>query len=310
MLSVMRGCAIAAVVVSSLALAACAADETASSGSPVRCTPGQPQPCACVGGAPGMRTCGVDGASFTTACMCGPGLPSAGVGAGAGGAAGAAGGGAGAGGSAAGAGGSAAGAGGANLAGAGGQGGAGGMAMAGTGGRSGSGGAGGMVGGAGGAGGGAAGTAAPAGDMDALRQACVDYINMYRATLGRAPLRRATPEQETCSDMGAKKDGDSGDAHSSAGDCQGLGAQNTCPGYPVRGDDVAAIETSLKGCLDQMWDEGMPPVPINECIRDSAGCFQRHGHWINMQGETTAVVACGFYQMENGRYWMNQNFGR
>ena len=237
-------------------------------------------------------------------------MPSAGMGAGAGagGAAGAAVGGAGAAGSAAGAGGSsAAGAGGMSLAGRGGQGGAGGTAMAGAGGRSGTGGTGGM----GGAGaGGAGGMAAPAGDMDALRQACVDYINMYRATLGRAPLRRATPEQEACSDMGAKKDGDSGNAHSSAGDCQGLGAQNTCPGYPVRGDDVAAIETSLKGCLDQMWDEGMPPIPVNECIRDSGGCFQEYGHWINMQSETSAVAACGFYQMQNGRYWMNQNFGR
>jgi len=309
MVSVMRGCA--AVVALSLVIAGCAADETASSGSPVRCTPGQPQPCSCAGGAVGMRICAVGGASFTTECMCGNGMP-AGMGAGAGGTAGLAGGGAGAGGSTAGAAGfSAAGTGGANLAGSGGRGGAGGMAMAGTGGRSGSGGTGGMGGaGGGGAGGGAAGTGVPAGDMDALRQSCVDYINMYRATLGRAPLRRATPEQEACSDMGAKKDGDSGDAHSSAGDCQGLGAQNTCPGYPVRGDDVAAIETSLKGCLDQMWDEGMPPVPVSECIRDSGGCFQEYGHWINMQSETSAVAACGFYQMQNGRYWMNQNFGR
>ena len=39
--------------------------------------------------------------------------------------------------------------------------------------------------------------------------------------------------------MGAQKDGDSGQAHGSAGDCQGLGAQNTCPGYPVRGEGVA-----------------------------------------------------------------------
>jgi len=46
------------------------------------------------------------------------------------------------------------------------------------------------------------------------------------------------------------------------------------------------------------------------CIADRTGCFQDHGHWINMQGETTGRVACGFYKMANGRYWMNQDFGR
>jgi hypothetical protein len=35
-----------------------------------------------------------------------------------------------------------------------------------------------------------------------------------------------------------------------------------------------------------------------------------HGHWINMQSETAGRVACGFYKMANGSYWMNQNFGR
>jgi hypothetical protein len=310
MFSVMRGCAASAVLVGvSLGIAACAADETGSNGSAVRCMPGQPQVCSCGGAATGMQICGMDG-SFP-ACVCGPGMSAGGAGGGTAGTAGTAGGAAGAAGSSAGAGGfSAAGAGGAGLSGRGGQGGAGGMMAAGAGGRAGSSGTGGM-GGAGASGaGGAGGSSEPAADMDALRQSCVDYINMYRATLGRPPYRRATPEQEACSDMGAKKDGDSGDAHSSAGDCPGLGAQNTCPGYPVRGDGVAAIETSLKGCLDQMWDEGMPPVPVTDCIRDSSGCFQQHGHWINMQSESSMVVSCGFYKMANGRYWMNQDFGR
>jgi hypothetical protein len=213
----------------------------------------------------------------------------------------------------------ASGAGGAAVAGTGGAGGAGVPPMAGTGGSGGAGGAGGSSGGAGGIGGaagggagsgGAAGASGPAEDMDALRQSCVDYINMYRATLGRAPLMRATPEQEACSDMGAKKDADSGIAHSSAGDCDGLGAQDACPGYPVRGEGIAGIETSLKGCLDQMWDEGMPPISVSACIQDSSGCFQEHGHWINMSSESAKVVSCGFYEMENGRYWMNQDFGR
>jgi hypothetical protein len=35
-----------------------------------------------------------------------------------------------------------------------------------------------------------------------------------------------------------------------------------------------------------------------------------HGHWINMSMASYGTVACGFYKMANGRYWMNQNFGR
>jgi hypothetical protein len=191
-----------------------------------------------------------------------------------------------------------------------GPGGAGGMSPGGTGGRAGSS-AGGMGGGASGAGG-AAGAPPANGEFDdALRQACVDYINMYRATLGRAPLARATPAQEACADMGAKKDGDSGQAHSSAGDCPGLNGQNTCPGWRVGGfGGNATLEAALTNCLDAMWDEGEPPVPIDQCIADYQGCFLPHGHWINMQNEDYGTVACGFYRMQNGAYWMNQNFGR
>ncbi len=160
----------------------------------------------------------------------------------------------------------------------------------------------------------AAGTGGASGDgefTDALRQACVDEINMYRATLGVAPLMRGTPAQEACSDMGAKKDGDSGNAHSSAGDCAGLGAQNTCPGWRVGGfGGNATLEDALKNCLQAMWNEMEPPIPVADCIRDSQGCFQDHGHWINMSDARSGTVACGFYKMSSGAYWMNQNFGR
>jgi len=142
----------------------------------------------------------------------------------------------------------------------------------------------------------------------AERQACVDHINMYRATLMLAPLKRATPEQEKCSDDGAKADGDSGQAHGSAGSCRGLGGQNTCPGYPVRSGGT--LTSTLTGCLDQMWAEGEPPNGVQACIADRTGCFLEHGHWINMSQASYGTVACGFYKMTNGRYWMNQNFGR
>lgn len=157
---------------------------------------------------------------------------------------------------------------------------------------------------------GAAGMAAPAGmgEFEAERQACVDTINMYRATLMLAPLKRGTPEQETCSDAGAKKDGDANAAHSSAGSCRGLGGQNTCPGYPVSAGST--LTKTLQSCLQQMWAEGEPPVGTQACIQDSTGCFQKYGHWINMSMANYGTVACGFYKMTNGRYWMNQNFGR
>jgi hypothetical protein len=145
-------------------------------------------------------------------------------------------------------------------------------------------------------------------DLDALRQACVDEINRYRATLSLAPLRRATPEQEACSDTGAKKDADANAPHSSSRDCPGLGGQNTCPGYSIRGG--ATLESTLFGCLRQMWDEGPPPLPRDQCIQQYQTCFLVHGHFMNMADTGYGVVACGFYQMPDGRWWMNQNFGR
>jgi len=182
------------------------------------------------------------------------------------------------------------------------------MSMSGSGGR-------GMPTGGGGASAGTGGTMAGAGgapasgELEAVRQACVDTINMYRATLNLMPLKRATAAQETCSDMGAKLDGDSGRAHGSAGMCSGLGGQNSCPGYPLRVGG-GTLDGTLKFCLKQMWDEGEPAEGVAACKADRSGCFQEHGHWINMSEANYGTVACGFYKMANGSYWMNQNFGR
>ena len=189
-------------------------------------------------------------------------------------------------------------------------GGAGGTTMAGTGGTMAIAGSGGSSGG--GAGGttmaGTGGTAASGDEFEAARQLCVDTINMYRATKGLMPLVRATPEQEICSDNGAKLDGDSGSAHGSAGMCQ-LGSQNACPGYPLR-IGGGTVEGTLKYCLMQMWDEGEPPNGVDACKADRSGCYLQYGHWINMVEPNIRVVGCGFYKMANGNYWMNQNFGR
>jgi hypothetical protein len=139
------------------------------------------------------------------------------------------------------------------------------------------------------------------------RQVCVDTINMYRSTKMLAPLMRAAPETEMCSDAGAMKDGDTGQAHGSAFSCRGTSAQNTCPGYPVGGFGAKTLADALKMCLAQMWAEGEPPVSRAECQKDYQGCFLKYGHYLNMTTNFKAV-SCGFYKMKNGSWWMNQDF--
>lgn len=190
---------------------------------------------------------------------------------------------------------------------------------AGAGGRSG---IGGMSGG--GAGGAGTGGAAGSSDIDMLRQACVDTINMYRATLtGLNPLKRANAAQEACSDTGATYDGTNNAAHGYAKmpantTCRGttgLGAEDSCPGWgvgPRTGN--ATLADALKGCLMSMWSEGPPPAgtTLAQCKMDQAqgGCFLTHGHYINMSDSGSGTVACSFFQMANGNWWMNQDFAR
>ena len=151
----------------------------------------------------------------------------------------------------------------------------------------------------------------PDDSLDSLRQLCLDTINGYRSGLGLPPLMRASVEIETCSDAGAMSDATTGQAHGSAGSCSGLGAQNTCPGWGVGGfSGNATIEDALQGCLAGMWAEGEPPVSRQACIADYVGCFLQHGHFLNMSDPNARVVSCGFYMMDDGRWWMNQDFGR
>jgi len=170
-----------------------------------------------------------------------------------------------------------------------------------TGGMGGSGGSGGMMAMTGGTSGGN-----PDDELNEVRQICVDTINEYRATVDLEPLARATPEQEMCSDGGAMMDGVSMRAHGSAGMCD-LGSQNTCPGYPVSfgGGTLAGV---LKRCLQQMWDEGEPAEGRAACMADLSGCYQRHGHYLNMTEPNATAVGCGFYDMGSDTWWMNQNF--
>jgi hypothetical protein len=156
----------------------------------------------------------------------------------------------------------------------------------------------------------------PDAELDALRQACVDEINMYRATLTMAnlkPMKRASPAQESCSDQGAQMDGDSGMAHGAAraGLCRSVGlfAENTCPGWPVGGFGGATLTDVMKKCLQGMWAEGEPPVSRAECQMDYQGCFLKYGHYLNMSDPSNLVASCAFYKMKDGKYWLNQDFG-
>jgi hypothetical protein len=156
------------------------------------------------------------------------------------------------------------------------------------------------------------GNTGPLGDLNALRQTCLDTINQYRATMGLAPLSRASASVETCSDTGAQSDATTGRAHGSAGDCPGMSAQNTCPGWnPSRYGGTA---NALNACLQGMWNEGEPPVGRDQCIQDyfagNTACFLAHGHYLNMSNSSYTAVSCGFYLMPDGRVWMNQDFGR
>ena len=134
-----------------------------------------------------------------------------------------------------------------------------------------------------------------------LRDICVAEINKLRSNF---------------TGFLTSADGDSMQAHGAArsGLCSstGLSAENTCPGWPVGGGgfgQFATIADALKNCLKSMWDEAEPAEGRQACIMDQTGCFQKHGHYLNMSDPNNSSVACSFYKMSDGRsYWMNQDF--
>jgi hypothetical protein len=159
-----------------------------------------------------------------------------------------------------------------------------------------------------------AGTQAPSDSLAALREACVDTINGYRATLKLPALKRASASEESCSDKGAKLDHDSGRAHGSSAagalTCRAYSVpQNSCPdhAYSSSGDRLKV----MKRCLQGMWDEGEPAEGIDKCVADyfddKPACFLAHGHYINMVSKDSRSVSCGFH--DTGKVmWMNQDF--
>lgn len=125
------------------------------------------------------------------------------------------------------------------------------------------------------------------GSTDAA-QRCVDTINAYRGSIGRAPLARWTTA-ETCVEDQGFADNQSGTPHSAFGQC-GEWAQNECPNWP------GPPEQMIGSCLQLMWNEG-PGEP-----------YSQHGHYINMANPSYTKVACGFAVLSNGRVWAVQDF--
>jgi hypothetical protein len=131
--------------------------------------------------------------------------------------------------------------------------------------------------------------AAGADPYAAARQACVDKINMFRATLNLAALTRWTAE-ESCVDGQAMSDSQSGTAHGAFGRCT-ESAQDECPGWK----SVDSIAGGTKSCLDQMWAEG----PGTD--------YSMHGHYINMSNPKYTKVACGYSTTPDGKVWAAQD---
>ena len=177
------------------------------------------------------------------------------------------------------------------------QGGAPGSGGAAQGGKSASGGTGGTLtqGGAPGSGGAAQGGKSGAGGSGPVldpyaqaRQKCVDRVTQLRATKNLGPVPRLA-SAEACADGQAKKDSQTGQAHSAFGDCVNQvkgwtgAAQNECPGW-------GSVADTLAGCIDAMWAEG-----------------PGGGHYDNMVGGSD-FMACGFYTTPAGKVWMVQDF--
>ena len=132
-----------------------------------------------------------------------------------------------------------------------------------------------------GCGGGLGGLGASHGD----EQACVDHINLLRATKGLPPLGRWTAN-EACADAQAQSDSQTGQAHGAFSTCPNM-AQNECPHWSA----LTGANGIVPGCLDLMWAEG-----------------PGGGHYDNMTRPGYTQVACGFYTTSGGEVWAVQDF--
>jgi hypothetical protein len=122
-------------------------------------------------------------------------------------------------------------------------------------------------------------------------------VNQFRACVCLPALPR-NPDAESCLNQQSEYDS-THEAHAGfkAEVCKPRGnAQNECPGW---GSETQVV----KGCIQQMFDEGVPPD--DPCEGD---CYQKHGHFINMTSTKYKSVACGKFTTSKGEVWSVQNF--
>jgi hypothetical protein len=132
------------------------------------------------------------------------------------------------------------------------------------------------------------------GDAGALSDLCITKVNAYRATVGAPPLARNIDNEACAADQARKGATDlrtTGKTvfHAYFGQCKEA-YQNEC-WYSVDSPDAV-----MDWCLDAFWKEGPPETGIN--------------HYSVMSDPASTTMACGFFHMEGGGYWMTQDYYR
>jgi hypothetical protein len=148
-------------------------------------------------------------------------------------------------------------------------------------------------------------------ELEMLRQTCVAEVNRYRSMVGALPIKRATPEQETCAADGLQLDADMNTNHTAINLCGKLGisAENSCPGYRAgTGTQPGTVADVLSSCLKSVWASGPPDVSPELCAKDPS-CYSHYGAYLNMIGDSVAV-ACSFVQKDDDSYYLSQDFSR
>ncbi len=127
-----------------------------------------------------------------------------------------------------------------------------------------------------------------------LSDKCITKVNAYRAKVGAPPIARKV-DQEVCAASQAQKGATdlklTGKTvfHAYYGQCK-EGYQNEC-WYSEDAPDAV-----IDWCLDAFWKEGPPETGIN--------------HYSVMTDPASTTMACGFFHMETGGYWMTQDYYR
>jgi hypothetical protein len=123
-------------------------------------------------------------------------------------------------------------------------------------------------------------------------QHCVNVINDYRATLGRAAYTRSSALEDFAA-AGAQSDSQTGQAHGhfgSTGGGHGIAfAENEIPGWP--GKQYGGLRGVIDGGLKAMWDEG-----------------PGGGHYENMSSDQYTSAGCGSFTTSAGDIWVTIDF--